>query len=106
MLLEGGTTFGPHQVEAIGLRDKPAVSALPHVVTAIPRFLDPSGEMTLARACSLGSLRLLDHIWASSCITAEDRAPGWSRFNWLRSDPVYYQWQFEESVKEAARGGH
>jgi hypothetical protein len=103
-----GCPFAKTQLTSVllVLRGKLAVDALSHVVAAISAFLDPSGEMPLARACSFNSIRLLDHIWARSCVSPADKSSGWSRFNWLRSDPVYYRWQFEESVAEAVRCGH
>ncbi|RLN93985.1 hypothetical protein BBJ28_00014748 [Nothophytophthora sp. Chile5] len=62
--------------------------------------------MTLAAACSIGSLALLDRIWANSCLSAGKRTSRRTPVDYLRSDRDYHSWQFSRAMEEAARCGH
>ncbi|RLN98927.1 hypothetical protein BBJ28_00014959 [Nothophytophthora sp. Chile5] len=91
---------------AFVLRHQESAGALQDVTATISSFLTGSfPNLPLARACCFGSLPLLDHIWASSCVSSADRTPGWSLTNFLRSDPHYYQWAFAQSMNAAAKEG-
>ncbi|RLN43698.1 hypothetical protein BBJ28_00013363 [Nothophytophthora sp. Chile5] len=69
----------------------------------ISAFLGPSPNLTLARACSFGSLALLDQIWTTSCTTPSSQ---WNLAHFLRSDTHYKHWAFSKALEEAARHGH
>ncbi|KAF4129994.1 Ankyrin repeats domain-containing protein [Phytophthora infestans] len=76
---------------------------LQHVAPQISSFLGPPPCLSLSRACSLGSTKLLDWIWSSSPTSAASRPSTWSLHNFLRSDPHYNRDQFMESLKVAVR---
>ncbi|EGZ05555.1 hypothetical protein PHYSODRAFT_342360 [Phytophthora sojae] len=78
----------------------------PHVGPHISTFLGPSTNLRLHEACKFGSAPPLEWIWGSSCASIATRKSGWSLHNYLRSDPHYHEYQFQESLKVAAgRGG-
>ncbi|RLN95848.1 hypothetical protein BBJ28_00020424 [Nothophytophthora sp. Chile5] len=79
--------------------------SLLHVTDVVSAFLGPSPNLTLARAVSFDSLKLLNHIWANSCVSSADRTPGWSLLNFLRSDRYYYRYAFSVALEEAAHCG-
>ncbi|KAG7386575.1 DNA excision repair protein ERCC-6 [Phytophthora pseudosyringae] len=81
------------------LRDVEAASWI------ISSFLGPPPNMSLREACSTGCVRLLEWMWASSCISVADRQPQWTLTNYMRSDPHYYRYQFSKSVEIAAARG-
>ncbi|RLN95849.1 hypothetical protein BBJ28_00020423 [Nothophytophthora sp. Chile5] len=91
---------------ALVLRAHPAVRLLPSVTGRISSFLGPSRNLSLSRACSFGSLALLDHLWESSCASSADRTSGWSLCNFLRSDLIYFRRQFSKALLQAVRHGH
>ncbi|RLN47123.1 hypothetical protein BBJ28_00016616 [Nothophytophthora sp. Chile5] len=88
------------------LRHQRGIRSLPHVARVISAFLGLSPNLTLARACSFGSLALLDRMWQESCASSHDRTPWWALGNFLRSDRHYYRWQFSQGLEQAARHGH
>ncbi|GMF26307.1 unnamed protein product [Phytophthora lilii] len=83
----------------------PALETIERSSKSISNFLGPQPYLPLNEACRLGTIDLLDWIWAASCTSAESRTPGWSLMNFLRSDPDYYRWQFSKSLQEAAERG-
>ncbi|KAG7381228.1 DNA excision repair protein ERCC-6 [Phytophthora pseudosyringae] len=77
------------------------------VVTSISSFLDTSVELTLYKACKVGSVKLLQHIW-DSCTPPGNALPIsqcvgslWSLRRFLRTEPHYQQFQFTESLSAA-----
>ncbi|RLN93097.1 hypothetical protein BBJ28_00026674, partial [Nothophytophthora sp. Chile5] len=91
---------------AFVLRHQEGAGALQHLTATISSFLTGSfPNLTLARAVSFDSLRLLDLLWANSCVSSADRTPGWSLTNFLRSDRYYYRYAFSKALEEAARLG-
>ncbi|RLN69842.1 hypothetical protein BBJ28_00014792, partial [Nothophytophthora sp. Chile5] len=95
----------PLTIVALALRAQPTVASLPHVKDVVSAFLGPSPNLTLARAVSFDSLKLLDRMWENSCVSSFDRTPGWSLLNFLRSDRYYYRYAFSKALEEAARLG-
>ncbi|OWZ18510.1 hypothetical protein PHMEG_0007385 [Phytophthora megakarya] len=92
------------QVVSLALQTH-AVGALPHVGVLVSTFLGPSSCLSLSDACSLGSVALLDWLWDVSCVSSSDRTPGWTLNNYLRSEPLYMEWQFREGLQIAASRG-
>ncbi|RLN43697.1 hypothetical protein BBJ28_00013362 [Nothophytophthora sp. Chile5] len=94
-------------IVALVLRAQPAVASLTHVADVLSAFLGPSPHLTLARAVSFDSLKLLDLVWASSCVSIDDSNSwyAWSLLNFLRSDRYYYRYSFSKALEEAARLG-
>ncbi|RLN95847.1 hypothetical protein BBJ28_00020422, partial [Nothophytophthora sp. Chile5] len=90
---------------ALVLRVQLTAASLSHVEDMISSYLGPSPNLTLARAVSFDSIKLLDHLWANSCVSSADRTPGWSLLNFLRSDRYYYRYAFSKALEEAARLG-
>ncbi|KAG6577923.1 La-related protein 6 [Phytophthora cinnamomi] len=87
------------EVAAWVLRHHPALqAALPHLVPLVSDFLGPDPNLSLTKACKLGSTRLLDWLWERSCVSADARPDGWS-------DPHYYRYQFHEAIEVAAGQG-
>ncbi|KAG6577922.1 La-related protein 6 [Phytophthora cinnamomi] len=94
------------EVAAWVLRHHPALqAALPHLVPLVSDFLGPDPNLSLTKACKLGSTRLLDWLWERSCVSADARPDGWSLCHFLRSDPHYYRYQFHEAIEVAAGQG-
>ncbi|ETK73611.1 hypothetical protein L915_19482 [Phytophthora nicotianae] len=93
------------RVVALVLRPLSPVAALPHIGVLLSSFLGPSSCLSLSEACVFGSIQLLDWIWESSRTSVNDRNPGWSLTNYLRSEPFYHQWHFREGLQNAARRG-
>jgi hypothetical protein len=87
------------------LRHYPALESFERSTRSLSSLLFPPPSLLLSEACALGNTALLDLVWAASCTRAEDRRPGWSLTNYLRSDPHYYRWQFVKSLYEAAGRG-
>ncbi|GMF25805.1 unnamed protein product [Phytophthora lilii] len=85
-------------------------TSLHHLGLLISSFLGPSANLSLSDAVSVGSIELLDWM-SSSCLSADQRPPGWALHNYLRSEPHYYQWQLWKSVpvdvvEESAKQGN
>ncbi|KAG7380803.1 hypothetical protein PHYPSEUDO_006763 [Phytophthora pseudosyringae] len=93
------------QVVAIVLRHQPVLNALPHLGPLISNFLGPDPNLSLTKACELGSTQLLDWIWACSPTTEANRTSRWTLSNYLRSEPNYHRYQFYEGIQVAARKG-
>lgn len=95
------------------LRSNPSVGALPHVVSSVSQYLDCSVVISLARACTLGSLRLLRRIWDGSekyaalngDTSKHDLYFCWSPLQYLRTDRHYHRGQFSQAVIEAVHHG-
>ncbi|KAG1687477.1 hypothetical protein DVH05_005168 [Phytophthora capsici] len=80
---------------AVALRNQPLDStSLHHLGLHISSFLGPPPNLSLANAYSFKSIKLLDWMWSSSCVSSASRPSGWTLTNFLRSEPQYYQWQF------------
>ncbi|RLN98527.1 hypothetical protein BBJ28_00025512, partial [Nothophytophthora sp. Chile5] len=90
-----------------------SLGSLPHVVAAVSQCLDRSEELSLACACTIRSILLLQRIWDRSATTSAAPATDenevvqgpfcWSPARFLRTDPHYYRAQFSRGLKEAAR---
>ncbi|CAH0519874.1 unnamed protein product [Peronospora belbahrii] len=87
------------------LRQYPSVQDFEISSRAISECIELSPILSLAPACTFGSILLLDRIWALSCNSAADRPSHWSLTNFLQSDTFYYRWQFSKSLEVAAARG-
>ncbi|GMF45375.1 unnamed protein product [Phytophthora fragariaefolia] len=87
------------------LRHEAGADALQELDETISSFLGPDPSLSLADACELGSTRLLDWIWGSSAVGKSKRTSSWTLSNFLRSEPLYYQWQFQKATVTAAGPG-
>jgi hypothetical protein len=94
----------PLTAPTLVLKSYPAVVALDHVATMISAFLDASATVALAHACSFGSIRLLDRLWANSDPEL-DKGTSWSLRQYLRADIHYYGFQFTKSLLAATTRG-
>ncbi|KAE9074724.1 hypothetical protein PF010_g24567 [Phytophthora fragariae] len=93
------------QVVALVLRYRPSVTCSPVLGALISQFLGPSTNLSLREAASFGSTRLLDWVWDASCTSEASRTPGWSLHNYLRSEPYYHHYQFQEALQVVAKRG-
>ncbi|KAG7377475.1 hypothetical protein PHYPSEUDO_011617 [Phytophthora pseudosyringae] len=109
-----GRRVTPLTSAVVVLRDNPSLGALPHVVSSVSQCLDCSVDISLARACAFGSLRLLCRIWElSEELTASNgdaagrlrRHLWWSPLLFLWTDRHYHRAQFSRGVVEAVRRG-
>jgi hypothetical protein len=82
-------------------RHYPAVGSFERSTRSLSSFLFPLPSLLLSEASTRGDIALLDLIWTTK---AEDRRPGWSLTNYLRSDPQYHRWQFAKSLQAAEAG--
>ncbi|RLN77606.1 hypothetical protein BBJ28_00000456 [Nothophytophthora sp. Chile5] len=94
-------------IDSDGNAKQAGFGSLPHVVAAVSAFLDSSEEMPLAKACTFGSLALLDRIWESrrrfASGNAEVGASSWCMRSLLATDQRYQRFQFTRSLLEAVR---
>ncbi|KAG6948518.1 hypothetical protein JG687_00015429, partial [Phytophthora cactorum] len=77
---------------------------LPHIVTAVPLFLDSSVELPLHRPGRFNSLKLLQRIWDSSEKYVDDTISNadepWTLCKYIATDKHYRQYQFTLSLLE------
>ncbi|EGZ05535.1 hypothetical protein PHYSODRAFT_533827, partial [Phytophthora sojae] len=83
------------------LRQQPCADALEHLG---PISQASWGPLATSH-CTFGSTKLLDWIWDSSCTSTATRSPSWSLYNYLRSDPDYYRWEFAMATEVTAKRG-
>ncbi|ETI46277.1 hypothetical protein F443_09317 [Phytophthora nicotianae P1569] len=84
-------------------RSKSELDGITYVVDAISAYADSSVELPLAKACTFGSLRLLNRIW-NSTIDLESNGRGmWSIRKLLRSYKLYGKLQFTLCLLEAVK---
>ncbi|ETO62054.1 hypothetical protein F444_19998 [Phytophthora nicotianae P1976] len=88
------------------LRRQASADSLQDVGQLISDFLGPDPNLSLSEACAFRSLPLLNWIWRVSCESTASRTSQWTLNNYLRSDPKYYQWQFQKAAIVAASNGH
>ncbi|KAG6592502.1 serine/threonine-protein kinase [Phytophthora cinnamomi] len=90
-------------------RSQPGIAELSHVTATLSAFLDRSSSLPLARACAVGSVALLDRVWAVSK-SADTAADPWcqptntwrpSRMLW--TNRYYYHDQFAKGMVEACK---
>ncbi|EGZ14444.1 hypothetical protein PHYSODRAFT_332831 [Phytophthora sojae] len=79
---------------------------VPHLIESMSGLLDTSVDVPPLRACKLGSVKLLDRIWNSSDVYAQDSTAVTSETftlrKFLRADRHYQQYFFTSTLKEAA----
>ncbi|RLN89097.1 hypothetical protein BBJ28_00024658 [Nothophytophthora sp. Chile5] len=97
-------TSPPLATVTLVLREKPAVAALPHVIELLSLCLDCSADLPLPRACSLGSIELLERIWNFSLSSNWSRS--WCISMFLQSNAHYKRAQFSPSLAQAAGSGN
>ncbi|KAG3061570.1 hypothetical protein PI125_g24687, partial [Phytophthora idaei] len=113
MVPQAAANVPPLASAVVALRSNPSLGALPHVISSVSQCLDYSVEISLARACAFGSLRLLRRIWDGSkkYAASNGSAPGdrrylyWSPLHFLQTDCHYHRAQFSRGVVEAVRRG-
>ncbi|KAG6945339.1 hypothetical protein JG688_00016600 [Phytophthora aleatoria] len=113
MVPQAAANVPPLASAVVALRSNPSLGALPHVISSVSQCLDYSVEISLARACAFGSLRLLRRIWDGSkkYAASNGSAPGdrrylyWSPLHFLQNDCHYHRAQFSRGVVEAVRRG-
>ncbi|ETK73637.1 hypothetical protein L915_19452 [Phytophthora nicotianae] len=96
----------PERVTLLVLRRQASADSLQDVGQLISDFLGPDPNLSLSEACAFRSLPLLNWIWRVSCESTVSRTSQWTLNNYLRSDPKYYQWQFQKAAIVAASNGH
>ncbi|KAG7378178.1 hypothetical protein PHYPSEUDO_010442 [Phytophthora pseudosyringae] len=72
-------------------RPKAKVTDLAHVLQSVSLFLDAAVELPLHKACALGSLQLLDRIWAASKV--------FSKHNTKKNKIVDGSWTLRKLIK-------
>ncbi|KAL4164192.1 hypothetical protein KRP22_004812 [Phytophthora ramorum] len=82
---------------------KRELSSLFHITEKVSSFLDTSVELPLHKACTFGSLKLLNRIWNSTIDLEHETEPFWSVRSFLRSDKHYQDFQFTASLVEAVK---
>ncbi|KAH7491409.1 putative ankyrin repeat protein R848 [Phytophthora ramorum] len=103
-LAQNGSNQTPLLLVTLLLRSKPELSPLTHVIEATSVYLDSSVELPLHKACTFGSLALLDRIWTSSVDLESNQNPTWSVRNLLRTEkPHYHEYQFSKCLVEAVK---
>ncbi|KAG6577898.1 La-related protein 6 [Phytophthora cinnamomi] len=90
------------QVVTLVLQQQPSVAALKHIGPLITSFLGPDPNRSLCEACKFGSTELLDWVWDASADSVVVRTSTWTLCNYLRSEPLYREWQFRKSLEVAA----
>ncbi|KAE8889252.1 hypothetical protein PF004_g11965 [Phytophthora fragariae] len=90
-------------------RSQPGIAELSHVTATLSAFLDRSSSLPLAQACAVGSVALLERVWAVSK-SAETTADPWCQptNTWrpsqmLWTNRYYYQDQFAKGMIEACK---
>ncbi|KAG6941336.1 hypothetical protein JG688_00018720 [Phytophthora aleatoria] len=74
---------------------------LPHVVDCVSGFLDSSVDLSLLYAVKIGSVGLLERIWASSEALEHDPDERWTLRRFLRTDKHYRQYLFSKGLEDA-----
>ncbi|KAK1930027.1 putative ankyrin repeat protein [Phytophthora citrophthora] len=85
------------------LLHQPNDAALQDISFIISRFLGPPPTLTLAEACSFGSIRFLNWIWD---ISLDSEISEWSLTRCMQLDEHYRQDQFIRASDEAASSGN
>ncbi|EGZ14588.1 hypothetical protein PHYSODRAFT_560883 [Phytophthora sojae] len=91
----------PLLVVTLLFRSKPDFGCLPHVVNSVSAYLDSSVQLPIVKACTFGSIPLLDRIWNSSIDPVNGQYASWSIRKLLRTERRYRACQFTYSMLEA-----